>query len=99
MLGAMLNRVTMRVAETTGLSGRVTAESIKHALSAKKQPVTILALTLAFAFPALLHAQSALTINSAQADFSTSTHTIVISGVNFGSTRPTVTLDAMQLTN
>jgi len=37
MLRAILNRATMRVAETTDLSGRVTAESIKHALYAKKQ--------------------------------------------------------------
>jgi hypothetical protein len=94
MQRAMLNRATLRVAETTDLSGRVTAESIKHALSAKKQPITILALTLAFAFPALLHAQI-VTIFSAQADFSA--HTISISGTNFGSTQPTVNLDAMQL--
>jgi hypothetical protein len=60
-----------------------------------RPPITILALTLAFAFPALLHAQSVLIINSAQADFSA--HTIAISGINFGSTQPTVNLDAMQL--
>src|SRR5215813_3566175 len=37
MLRAMLNRATMRVADTTEVSGRVTAESIKHGLFAKKQ--------------------------------------------------------------
>jgi hypothetical protein len=85
----------------------VTAESVKHGLYAKKQkrkmasmrkvrlPITILTLTLAFAFPALLHAQSVLTIDSTQADFSA--HTITISGINFGSTQPSVNPDAMQL--
>jgi hypothetical protein len=37
MLRAILNRATMRVAQTTDVSGRVTAQSIKHGLSAKKQ--------------------------------------------------------------
>ena len=37
MLHAMLNRATMRVAETTEVSGRVTAHSIKHELCAKTQ--------------------------------------------------------------
>jgi hypothetical protein len=37
MLHAMLNRATMRVADTTEVSGRVTADSIKHELCAKKQ--------------------------------------------------------------
>jgi hypothetical protein len=37
MQRAMLNRATMRVGNTTDLSGRVTAESIKHELFAKKQ--------------------------------------------------------------
>ena len=37
MLSAMLNRPTMRVADTTEVSGRVTADSIKHELYAKKQ--------------------------------------------------------------
>jgi hypothetical protein len=37
MQRAVLNRATMRVADTTEVSGRVTAESIKHGLSAKKQ--------------------------------------------------------------
>jgi hypothetical protein len=37
MQHAMLNRATMRVADTTDLSGRVTAESIKHGWFAKKQ--------------------------------------------------------------
>jgi hypothetical protein len=34
---AVFNRVTIRVADTTDVSGRVTAESIKHGLYAKKQ--------------------------------------------------------------
>jgi hypothetical protein len=54
----------------------------------------VLGLALAFAFPALLHAQGLLIINSAQADLSA--NTIAVSGVNFGSTHPTVNLDAMQ---
>ncbi len=37
MLPAMLNRATMRVADTTEVSGRVTADSIKHGLYARKQ--------------------------------------------------------------
>jgi hypothetical protein len=37
MQRAMLNRATMRVADTTEVSGRVTADSIKHELYAKKQ--------------------------------------------------------------
>src|SRR6516225_8481534 len=37
MQRALLNRATMRVAETTEVSGRVTADSIKHELYAKKQ--------------------------------------------------------------
>ena len=37
MLPAMLNRATMRVADTTEVSGRVTADSIEHGLYAKKQ--------------------------------------------------------------
>jgi hypothetical protein len=37
MLPAMLNRATMRVADTTEVSGRVTADSIKYGLYAKKQ--------------------------------------------------------------
>jgi hypothetical protein len=37
MQAAMLNRATMRVADTTEVSGRVTADSIKHELYAKKQ--------------------------------------------------------------
>ena len=63
----------------------------------------MLALMLAFAFPALPLAATSIPtafsiplINSAQADLSA--HTITISGINFGSTRPTVNLDAMTLT-
>jgi hypothetical protein len=37
MLHTMLNRATMRVADTTEVSGRVSADSIKHGLYAKKQ--------------------------------------------------------------
>jgi hypothetical protein len=37
MQRAMLNRATMRVANTTEVSGRVTADSIKQELYAKKQ--------------------------------------------------------------
>jgi hypothetical protein len=37
MRRAMLNRATMRVADTTDVSGRVTADSIKRGLFAKKQ--------------------------------------------------------------
>jgi hypothetical protein len=37
MQAAMLNRATMRVADTTEVSGRVTAVSIKQELYAKKQ--------------------------------------------------------------
>jgi hypothetical protein len=37
MQRALLNRATMRVADTTEISGRVTADSIKHELYAKKQ--------------------------------------------------------------
>jgi hypothetical protein len=37
MQRAMLNRPTMRVADTMEVSGRVTADSIKHELYAKKQ--------------------------------------------------------------
>jgi hypothetical protein len=37
MLRAMLNRATLRVADTTEVSGRVTADSIKHELYGKKQ--------------------------------------------------------------
>ena len=37
MQHAVLNRAAMRVAETTEVSGRVTAESIKHGFCAKKQ--------------------------------------------------------------
>ena len=37
MQRAVLNRATMRVAETTEVSGRVTADSIKHELYAKRQ--------------------------------------------------------------
>ena len=37
MQRAMLNRATMRVADTTEVSGRVTADSIKRGLFAKKQ--------------------------------------------------------------
>jgi hypothetical protein len=43
----------------------------------------------------MAYSECFLAINSAQADFSA--HTLAISGVNFGSTQPTVTLDAMQL--
>jgi hypothetical protein len=37
MQRAMLNRATIEVADTTEVSGRVTADSIKHELYAKKQ--------------------------------------------------------------
>ena len=37
MQQAVLNRATMRVADTTDVSGRVTADSIKQELYAKKQ--------------------------------------------------------------
>jgi hypothetical protein len=37
MQAAMLNRATMRVADTTEVSGRVTTGSIKYGLYAKKQ--------------------------------------------------------------
>ena len=37
MQHAVLNRATMRVAETTEVSGRITADSIKHGFCAKKQ--------------------------------------------------------------
>jgi len=37
MQHAVLNRAAMRVAETTEVSGRVTADSIKHGFCAKKQ--------------------------------------------------------------
>ena len=37
MQRALLNRATMRVADTTEVSGRVTADSIKRGLFAKKQ--------------------------------------------------------------
>ena len=60
-------------------------------------PVTMLALWLAFAFPASLQAAPPVTpiINSAQADLSA--HTITISGTGFGSTQPTVSLNAIPL--
>jgi len=57
--------------------------------------VSMLALALAFAFPASLLAVPLPIINSAQADLSA--HTITITGTNFGSTQPTVNLDAMTL--
>jgi hypothetical protein len=57
--------------------------------------VSMLALALAFAFPAFLRAVSIPIINSAQANLSA--HTITISGINFGSTQSTVNLDAMAL--
>ena len=37
MQRAVLNRATMRVADTTDRSGRVTADSTKHGLFGKKQ--------------------------------------------------------------
>jgi hypothetical protein len=37
MQRALLNRATMRVADTTEVSGRVTAESIEHGSRPKKQ--------------------------------------------------------------
>jgi len=57
----------------------------------------MLALSLAFAFPASLQAAPPVTpiINSAQADLSV--HTITISGTGFGSTQPTVSLNAIPL--
>jgi Collagen triple helix repeat (20 copies) len=65
--------------------------------------VTMLALMLAFASPPLLRAANPPAtsaaaipvINAAQADLPS--HTITISGVNFGTTRPTVSLDALTL--
>jgi hypothetical protein len=55
----------------------------------------MLALALVFAFPASLRAAPLPIINSAQADLSA--HTITITGINFGSTQPTVNLNAMNL--
>jgi hypothetical protein len=61
----------------------------------------MLALTLVLAYPAFLHAQfhvyspDLVTINSAQVNLST--HTIAISGTNFGNQLPEVSLDATSL--
>jgi hypothetical protein len=57
-------------------------------------PVTMLALTLAFAFPASL--QAAPVINNAQIDLSA--QTVTISGTGFGTARPTVNLSTTPLT-
>lgn len=58
-------------------------------------PITMLGLTLAFAFPALLRAAPPPLINSAQADLSA--HTITISGENFGHSKPAVILNTIAL--
>jgi hypothetical protein len=47
MQRALFNRATMRVADTTEVSGRVTADSIKDGLSAKKQSDLLRICTLA----------------------------------------------------
>ena len=102
-----LNCATLGVANTTTIGSGVTADETTGGLRTRKGRsfwrATMLALMLAFAFPALLRAApstpaavSIPLINSAQADLSA--HTITISGINFGSTRPTVNLDAMTLT-
>ena len=54
MQRALLNCATTRVAETTDLSGRVTAESIKHALYAKKQVCEVSQVLLCVAAVGLL---------------------------------------------
>ena len=68
MRSAVLNRATKRVADTTEVSGRVTAQSVKHGLFAKKQSglLRICALTIlgcavlvgVLAFLAPTHAQA-----------------------------------------
>jgi hypothetical protein len=58
--------------------------------------VSMLALALAFAFPASLLAVPVPIINSAQADLSA--HKITVTGTNFGSTQPSVNLGATALT-
>ena len=57
-------------------------------------PVTMLALTLAFAFPASL--QAAPVIDNAEIDLSA--QTVTISGTGFGTARPTVNLSTTSLT-
>jgi len=82
-------------------SGRAQAATKTHPQSNPTRklllPVTMLALSLAFAFPASLQAAPPVTpiINSAQGDLSA--HTITISGTGFGSTQPTVSLNAIPL--
>ena len=58
-------------------------------------PIVIFSLALGFVCPAFLRA-GAPVIDSAQADFSA--HTLLITGADFGSTPPTVTLGATALT-
>jgi hypothetical protein len=67
--------------------------------------IPMLALLLLFSSQALMHAQLAtasakkheVVIVSAKVDLSVTPNTIVISGQNFGTSEPTVTLDAMTL--
>jgi uncharacterized protein (DUF2141 family) len=66
--------------------------------------IPMIALLLLFSSQALMHAQLAaassknqVVIVSAQVNLSTTSHTIAISGQNFGTSKPTVMLDAMKL--